>query len=253
MFTIRHSMILTSRDINIKFASPDKQSQASAPQDPLDAAKQLIKAIRESSFSKSTEIQQLKELIQKAARANTTKKDEIIGLVTSEIAKPTRTQAEWDNREYGNPTDGDKKDLQKVLDVWQAEYDAAAKNLATARSDVKATTATNTAATAAAVLANPSVVSSTNSKKPTLKESAEDKDNNPRQAEAFVESLKILASSDTSAKALLSRLTTDNNGDQYIALADLNIASMMKWIGRGMPMEQNKLTPVGYTSNGMVG
>ncbi len=250
MFTIRHSVILTSSHKNIKYAGPDTQSQANTQQDPLDTAKKLVKAIRESSFSKSTELQQLKELIQKAAIENVAKKDEIIGLITNEIKKPTRTQAEWDSREYGNPTDGDKKDLQKVLDVWQSEYSNAANKLATATNSVKTNTAANTAA---AVPASAPLVSSTGAKKPTLKESSEDKDNNPRQAEAFVESLKILASSDTSAKALLSRLTTDNNGDQYIALADLNIASMIKWIARGMPMEQNKLTPVGYASNGMIG
>ncbi len=90
-------------------------------------------------------------------------------------------------------------------------------------------------------------------KKPILKASAEDKDNNARQAEAFMESLKLLASTDPVAKVLLNRFTAGagNDGDAYVDLSRLNMGSMIKWIARGMPMGTNGLTPVGYTSNGM--
>jgi hypothetical protein len=214
MFTIRHSVILTSSHKNIKYSSPDTQSQVNTQQDSLVTANKLVKAIRESSFSKSTELQQLKELIQKAAIENATKKDEIIGLITNEIKKPTRTQAEWDNREYGNPTDGDKKDLQKVLDVWQSEYSNAANKLATATTSVKANTAVNTAA----------AYTQTKLEVVTMKS----------QAQAFQKILQA-TSANPGATALLQAMTTgvakNNTGDaqtfDHLDLSDTNIPSLL--------------------------
>ncbi len=90
-------------------------------------------------------------------------------------------------------------------------------------------------------------------KRAWLKTNVEDKDNNARQAEAFIESLKLLASTDPTATILLNRFTagSGNDGDAYVNLSSMNVASMIKWMARGMPMSTNGLTPVGYTSNGM--
>ena len=86
--------------------------------------------------------------------------------------------------------------------------------------------------------------------KPTLKESAADKDNNARQAEAFMESLKSIASTNPTAKTMLDRFTNGkgNDADNYVNLSMMNIGGMLKWMSRSMPMDG--YNPVGYTSNG---
>jgi hypothetical protein len=249
MFTIRHRVILTSSHKNIKFAGPDTQSQVNTQQDPLDTAKKLVKAIRESSFSKSTELQQLKELIQKAAIENATKKDEIIGLITNEIKKPTRTQAEWDNREYGNPTEGDKKDLQKVLDVWQSEYADAAKKLIAAKDNVKANTTANTAA---AVPASAPAVSASGATKPDKMKAIRDYSTvvgRKEQADALGQILNVDAKNSNVIAAL-----KDTDIGSVLGLVNTQPVSALQgyidnnWNTSTDPY--NAMRNLGYSSNG---
>ena len=68
-----------------------------------------------------------------------------------------------------------------------------------------------------------------------LEESKESSDNNKRQAEALLATLKNLADKNPAAKSLLERFTKDNNGVNYIKLRSLNISSFIEWMARGMP------------------
>ena len=67
-----------------------------------------------------------------------------------------------------------------------------------------------------------------------LEESRNSKDNNDRQAEALLATLKNLADKNFAAKSLLERFTKDNNGENYIKLRSLNISSFIEWMARGM-------------------
>lgn len=70
-----------------------------------------------------------------------------------------------------------------------------------------------------------------------LEESRESKDNNDRQTEALLATLKKLAHTNPNpgAKILFERFTKNNNGENYVKLSTLNISSFIEWMARGMP------------------
>lgn len=68
-----------------------------------------------------------------------------------------------------------------------------------------------------------------------LEESRESKDNNDRQTEALLATLKKLAGINPGAKILFERFTKNNNGENYVKLSTLNISSFIEWMARGMP------------------
>jgi hypothetical protein len=70
-------------------------------------------------------------------------------------------------------------------------------------------------------------------KRAGLTEAVDAKDNNPRQAEALLKGLAMMKDNKW-AQALLKRLTTDNNGDNYISLSSLNIGAFIDWMAHGM-------------------
>ncbi len=93
-----------------------------------------------------------------------------------------------------------------------------------------------------------------------LEASKESSDNNDRQAEALIASLKKLGEWNTWAQALLNRLTKDNNersgsvdsgqlSSNYVNLGRLNIWWMIEWMANGM-QTRNGITAIGYRSNG---
>lgn len=110
MYTIRQILGATL-GLNVSGVKMIQSAPTTAPTaepavlDPLNQAKELLKKIREASVFKSTELNQLTELLKKAGSVNDDKNKALKTELTSELQKPTRTQAEWNARDYRNPTE----------------------------------------------------------------------------------------------------------------------------------------------------
>lgn len=74
-------------------------------ENPLEKAKELLKKIRESNWSKSSELTEFRALLAKEGKFNEMKTQELKKLLVNELAKPIRTQEEWNARDYTNPTE----------------------------------------------------------------------------------------------------------------------------------------------------
>ncbi len=158
------------------------------------------------------------EALKKITINNEKKKIDLFSMIDSQIYTVTQ---EGDNKELSKLLDF-KKSVEEVYTKlkWEYEYE---KTKTT-------TTAMNSRA--------------------WLRESVESSDNNDRQAEALIISLRKLWDKNPWAKALLERLITKNNGDAYIKLSTLNIGGMLEWMAWWMRMK-NGITPIGYRSNGL--
>lgn len=106
MFTIIRQYALGKGGVKWNASTP-AATPAAAPItiDPLEKAKQLLKAIRESRIFKNDELDQLKKLMQDAGKAEDEKNKALVEELHKELAKPIRTQQEWNDLDYTNPTE----------------------------------------------------------------------------------------------------------------------------------------------------
>ncbi len=109
MYTIRQilgqTLGLTKSGVKMQFAGLANQPNAGTQAlDALTKAKDLLKKIREASIFKGEELKQLTELLKTAGKSEDDRNKALKTELTTELAKPTRTQAEWDARDYTNPT-----------------------------------------------------------------------------------------------------------------------------------------------------
>lgn len=129
MFTTRKHLGIGKGEVRwMATGSSPAAGPATAPiqESPIDKAKELLKKIRESIFSKSSELQELKAILVNLDKTNSNQKQELQNLLTEELNKDTRSQDVYEKKGreayYNLPTEGDKKDIRALLVDWNNDF-----------------------------------------------------------------------------------------------------------------------------------